>query len=130
LLGCLYDQEAEAMQQAVQAPEAEKSEDRRKHTRHQWVKRVVVRLANGKMFEGTSFEISESGMSAVFPSAELRLGESVELSPILGYQLDAVLRHTNGKMYGFEFVGLGEEQVRKLSQQCKTLPFFRTMLDV
>ncbi len=118
------------MQQAGQAPKSEKPEDRRKHTRHQWVKRVVVRLANGEVYEGTSFEISESGMSAVFPSAELLVGERVELSPVLGYQLDAILRHTKGKMYGFEFVGLDEEQVRKMAQQCKNLPLFRTMVDV
>jgi hypothetical protein len=118
------------MQQAAQAQESEKMEDRRRHTRHQWVKRVVVRLANGKMYEGTSFELSQSGMSAVFPNVELLVGERVELSPVMGYQLDAILRHANGKMYGFEFVGLSEEHVQKLAQQCKNLPLFRTMLDV
>lgn len=118
------------MEKTLPTPEAEKTADRRRHSRHQWVKRVMVRQKNGKMHEGTSFEISQSGMSAVVPNADLQVGERVELMPVVGYQLDAIVRRIHRNMYGFEFSGLSEEQVRTLAQQCKNLPLFRTMLDI
>lgn len=104
--------------------------DRRKHKRYQLVERVMVRRQNRKMYVGTSFEISQGGMSAVFPNAELEVGERVELVPVVGYEVQAEVRHVHRNMYGFEFVELAEEQVKALAEKCKGLPEFRTMLDV
>ena len=75
------------------------------------------------------FEISEGGISAATPNI-LLVGERVELYPVVGYRVHAVVRRKNGAMYGFEFVGLTEEQSAKIRAKCESLPLFMSMLDV
>jgi c-di-GMP-binding flagellar brake protein YcgR len=104
--------------------------DRRRHKRYQFVERIVVRLKEGRMYVGSSFEISQGGMSAVFPNAHLEVGQRVELAPVVGYEVQAEVRHVHRHMYGFEFLDLAEEQVKAIVEKCKGLPEFKTMLDV
>ena len=104
--------------------------DRRKYPRYRYIERVLVRLKDGATFIGTSFEISQGGMSAVFPNARLKPGDVVELVPVLGYEMRAAVRHVHKNMYGFEFIGLTEEEGKLLAEECEKLPLFRTMLDV
>jgi hypothetical protein len=57
------------------------------------------------IFDAMAFEISESGMSAATPNI-LLVGEHVELNPVMGFRLQAIVRRKSGAMYGFEFAGL------------------------
>jgi PilZ domain len=118
------------MEKTSGSPVQQSVADRRKHKRYQYVERVVVRRKDGKVHVGTSFEISQGGMSAVFPNIVLEIGERVELAPVVGYEVQAVLRHVHKNMYGFEFLELAVEQVKALAEKCKGLPEFKTMLDV
>jgi len=76
-----------------------------------------------------TFEISEGGLSAATPNI-LRIGEVVELNPVLGYRLKAIVRRKHGAMYGFEFLWLTEEQKASIRAKCQSLPAFRSLLDV
>jgi len=80
--------------------------------------------------KAVSLEISESGMSALVSGA-LPVGEAVDLEPIAGSRVSALIRRHNGKIYGFEFLNLTQAQVRQIAQDCKALPKFQTrVLDV
>lgn len=118
------------MEKSSRSAVEENTADRRKHKRYQFVERVMVRVRDGKTYVGSSFEISQGGMSAVFPNAQLEVGERVELAPVLGYEVQAEVRHVHKHMFGFEFMDLAEDQVRAIVEKCKGLPEFRTMLDV
>jgi hypothetical protein len=81
------------------------------------------------LFDAMMFEMSEGGMSAATPNI-LLVGEHVELYPVVGLRVYAVVRRKNGAMYGFEFIGLTEEQGTKIREKCASLPLFTSMLDV
>jgi hypothetical protein len=51
-----------------------------------------------------SFEISLGGISAATPNV-LFMGERVELYPVMGFRVRAIVRRKNGAMYGFEICG-------------------------
>jgi hypothetical protein len=103
--------------------------DRRRHARHRYVRPVVVWFKDGSAHSGMSFEMSQSGLSAVI-NDKLRIGAQVELSTIIGYRLSAVVRRKSDKFYGFEFINLTEEQSQKLADHCAKLPLFSSMLDI
>jgi len=104
--------------------------ERRKHTRHQWVQRVLVRLGDGKLYEGTSVEIGRGGISAVLMGVALKVGERVEFEHVMGMNLAAEVRRIHKHLYGFAFLGLSVEQDMVLTEKCHRLPLFRTMLDI
>lgn len=104
--------------------------ERRSHTRHQWVQRVFVRLANGRLYEGTSVEIGRGGLSAVFMGVPMNIGDRVELERVMGMDLAAEVRRTHKHIYGFAFLGLSSEQNALLADKCQRLPLFKTMLDI
>jgi hypothetical protein len=89
----------------------------------------LIWFRDGSTSSGMSFEMSQSGLSAVI-NAELRIGEQVELSTIAGYRLSAVVRHNQDKFYGFEFLNLTPDQSQKLADYFKQLPLFRSMLGI
>ena len=68
-------------------------------------------------------------MSAATPNI-LFMGEEDGLVSGDGGRVKAVVRRKNGTMYGFEFVGLSEEQREKIRKACEKLPLFQTLLDV
>ena len=69
---------------------------------------------------GISVEISEKGMSAMV-SGSLKPGDRVELGSQAGGPISAVVRDKIGQLYGFEFVNLSPDQVRRILQTCKSL---------
>jgi hypothetical protein len=107
--------------------------EKRRHTRHRYTHSIEVRIENPRgrydLMDAMTFEVSEGGISAATPNI-LLVGERVELYPVVGYRVHAVVRRKNGAMYGFEFVGLTEEQSAKIRAKCESLPLFTSMLDV
>ncbi len=76
-----------------------------------------IRSDDGSVMQGLSVEISEGGMSAM-ASDPLRVGERVELEPVEGGSVSALVRHKLGQMYGFEFVDLSAEQAQRIAESC------------
>lgn len=103
--------------------------ERRRHPRHRYMQDVYICRNDGIEVPGTSFEISESGMSAATPNY-LNIGETVEIFPILGLWVKAIVRRKVRAMYGFEFVRLTEEQTNGLRKLCAGLPLFQSMADI
>jgi hypothetical protein len=107
--------------------------ERRRYARHRYTASIEVRLENPRgwydLFDAMTFEMSEGGMSAATANI-LLVGEQVQLYPVVGYRVQAVVRRKNGAMYGFEFMGLTEEQRAKIRAKCESLPLFSSMLDV
>lgn len=65
----------------------------------------VIAVTNGAMLPGRTQDISESGMTAIFP-VELHVGAEVELQiklPAGTQVVRAVVRHRNVYLHGFEF---------------------------
>ena len=107
--------------------------EKRRYTRHRYTYSVEVRIENPRgrydLFDAMTFEMSEGGISAATPNI-LLVGERVELYPVVGHRVQAIVRRKNGAMYGFEFVGLTPEQKEKIRGKCESLPLFTSMLDV
>jgi c-di-GMP-binding flagellar brake protein YcgR len=100
-------------------------EERRRHTRHQFIERVFIVTPDGEPHIATSFEVSEGGMSAVSTTA-LHVGDKVGLQPVAGETVKAVVRRNQGTMYGFEFLELAEGVRSRLQVLCQNLPPFRS----
>lgn len=98
-------------------------EDRRKHPRFRICIPVTIRSSSGSTLPAVSLEISQSGMSAM-ASGPLAAGETVEIDQVVEGTVTAVVRHNNGKLYGFEFVKISASQVREIVNRCKMLPPF------
>jgi c-di-GMP-binding flagellar brake protein YcgR len=65
---------------------------------------------------GVSLDISEGGMAALV-QGNLRLGEMVEIDlamPKCSLSAVAIVRHTSSGRYGFEFLGLTEQERRQI----------------
>jgi hypothetical protein len=103
--------------------------DRRRHTRYQFIERVFVTKPDGGHHIATSFEISESGMS-VASTTVMYVGDKVTLQPVAGDKVTAVVRRSQGNMYGFEFLDLAEDVRLRLRALCQNLPPFRTSADI
>jgi len=114
-------------------PQSTATAERRRHSRHRYSCSIEIRVEDPRgrydIFDAMAFEISESGMSAATPNI-LLVGEHVELNPVMGFRLHAIVRRKNGAMYGLEFAGLTEEQREHIRKQCENLPLFSSMLDV
>jgi PilZ domain len=112
-----------------QEPGAPNGIERRRHSRHRYMQELSICRKDGTEISATSFEISESGMSAATPNY-LNVGELVELFPIQGAWVKAIVRRKVGAMYGFQFMGLTEQQTNGLRKLCEGLPLFTTMADI
>jgi c-di-GMP-binding flagellar brake protein YcgR len=95
--------------------------ERRRSPRYWLSTLMTIRPPDGPPTPGLSVEISEGGMSAM-SSTPLNVGETVELEPVEGGRVSAVVRHKLGQMYGFEFVELSAEQARRIAENCKKFP--------
>ncbi|HTZ48407.1 MAG TPA: PilZ domain-containing protein [Verrucomicrobiae bacterium] len=102
--------------------------ERRKHPRYEYVREIEI-CRDGTVYAATTFEISESGMSAATPNL-FRVGAIVQISPILSKSVKAIIRRKLGTMYGFEFLGLSDDQKQQLRQLCEQLPLFQSMADI
>jgi hypothetical protein len=85
---------------------------------------VTILSFNGAAMPAISVEISESGMSAV-AEGKLKVGETVELAPVAGGKVSALVRHKLGGLYGFEFAAPSAEQVRRIAENCRKLGRYR-----
>ena len=107
--------------------------ERRRYSRHRHTSPIEIHIEEPQgrydLFDAMTFEISEGGMSAATPNI-LLVGERVEVFPVMGFRVRAIVRRKYGAMYGFEFVGLKEEQRAKIRAACEKLPLFTSMLDV
>src|ERR1700687_1447462 len=92
--------------------------ERRKRPRYWLTVLMTIHSADGSAMPGLSVEISEGGMSAM-ASNPLKVGETVELEPVEGGRVSAVVRHKLGQMYGFEFVDLSAEQAQRIAESCR-----------
>jgi hypothetical protein len=100
--------------------------DRRRHARYRFSAPITVHSKNGSSaIRGMSLEISESGMSALI-SDELMVGDTVELDPVIGSRVSALVRRHHGKIYGFEFLNLTKAQIRAIAKECKMLPIYQS----
>ena len=102
-------------------------QEKRRHTRHRFSQSLEI-VRGDDEFEAMTFEISEGGLSAATANV-LRIGEHVELHPVLGYRLAAIIRNKTGAMYGFEFAGLTDEQRETIRAKCRSLPVFVSLND-
>jgi hypothetical protein len=114
---------------ANEQKEAPSWTERRRHSRHRFMQEIYICRKDGIEIPATTFEISESGMSAATPNY-LNIGETVEMFPILGVWVRAVVRRKVRAMYGFEFLGLTGEQTEGLRKLCAGLPPFQSMADI
>lgn len=104
--------------------------ERRRFLRYRYSAPIIVRAANALEVQGMSVEISECGMSAV-TSASLGVGDSVDVEPIGGGAVSAVVRRSLGRLCGFEFLNLSAAQAGKIREMCRMLPLYRSKtLDV
>ena len=103
--------------------------DRRQHPRYRFSAPITLHSDNGVVIPGMTLEISEGGLSALLASP-LKVGEAVALEPIAGSRVPARVRHTLGKIYGFEFIELSEEQVQRIREDCQKLPLFQNRLGI
>ena len=94
--------------------------DRRRHPRYRFSVPITIRSAEGTAIPGISIEISESGISAITADS-LKVGDTVELEPIAGGKVSAVVRRNVGRLYGFEFLDLTAEQTQRINESCKML---------
>jgi len=87
------------------------------------------RHSRGRSWDAMSFEISESGLSLATTEG-LTVGEELDLSPVAGRTVKAIVRRQNGSMHGVEFIEMGPDLRDKILKLCEGLPLFRTMADV
>lgn len=98
--------------------------DRRRHPRYRYSIPLTIRSANGTVIPGISIEISESGLSAIADDS-LKVNDRVELEPIAGGKIPAVIRRNKGRVYGLEFVSLTPDQAQRITERCKMLPRYQ-----
>lgn len=103
--------------------------ERRRHPRHRYMQEIYICRKDGIEIPATTFEISESGLSAATPNY-LDIGETVELYPIVGEWVKAIVRRKVRAMYGFEFLGLTEQHTNSLRTLCAGLPLFKSMAEI
>ena len=100
----------------------------RRHPRHHLATPLNLwrQRGNGAMIPGIGLEISESGISVIFPE-ELALGETVEFAvrlPAGQLRATAVVRNKTMFRYGFEFNSLTPAQRQLVKETCAALPLY------
>jgi len=103
--------------------------DRRRCPRFRYSLQMRIRCAAGSEMPAMSLEINETGMSAATGGA-LKIGETVEIEPVAGCKMQAIVRYNDGKIYGFEFFELSEDHVLQIRKTCKNLPLYFTTLSI
>jgi hypothetical protein len=91
--------------------------DRRQRPRYRLSNPISIRRSDGVVVPGMTLEISES--------EALHGGERVEIELVVDVTLAAVVRRTQGRVYGLEFLNLSEELIECVKKICECLPRFR-----
>ena len=99
--------------------------DRRRHVRYRLAVPITVYRKGAPAVRGISVEISESGMSALVGD-ELAVGDTVDLEPVAGSRISALIRRQMGKIFGFEFLNLTSAQIQRIGEICATLPHYQS----
>jgi hypothetical protein len=99
--------------------------ERKRFPRYRYSVPIIIRPANATESPAMSVEISEYGLSAV-TGISLNVGDLVELEPIGGRSVTAVIRRRFGRFCGFEFLNLSTEQAEKIREMCRRLPQYRS----
>lgn len=97
--------------------------DRRRSPRHRLSTPITVWLPDQTGAAAMTIEISESGLS-VCTGVVLVVGEKVDLEPIGGGRVSAIVRRKLGKVYGVEFFSLPGERAQAIRRLCGRLPLF------
>jgi hypothetical protein len=97
--------------------------DRRNLARYRCGAPLLVRKAEGSESKALALEISQGGISIAFYQG-LKIGDVIELGPIVDRKLVAVVRHNRGTIYGLEFLEPSDESRANIRQFCKKLPPF------
>ena len=113
------------MSQPPQDATAADQVERRRHARYRMQERIFVRRKNGQTLPGVTSEISISGLSAALDGV-LRIEEEVQLTPVAGEALSAIVRRKVGSTYGFEFSNPPDSVVEAIHILCRGLVPFRT----
>jgi hypothetical protein len=92
--------------------------ERRRHPRFLISALMTVQLKDGISMPGISVDMSASGLSAMV-SGLLTEGDTVLLEPVAGGPASARVRHKLGRLYGFEFVHLTEQQGERIAESCQ-----------
>jgi c-di-GMP-binding flagellar brake protein YcgR len=111
------------------ASKGEYGTERRKHPRHKYIERVIIQKEDGTWTATMSFEISVGGISLA-TAQDFAVGQHVELWPVVGVKVKAIVRRKKGSMYGFEFIELDPQIKADLENLCRELPLFQSMADV
>lgn len=98
--------------------------DRRSRPRYRFSTPITISGAGSEHVPAITMEISENGLSALV-GAEFHVGQQLELDPVGGGKAAAIVRRSVGRLCGFEFLGLSQEQVQNIRERCKTLPLYR-----
>jgi len=95
--------------------------ERRNHPRYRFSAPLSVYTGDGDAIPAMIIEISERGLSAVLASP-LEVGDNVRLEPVAASGVIAEVCHRVGKVHGFRFLQITEEQTLKLRSACRRLP--------
>jgi hypothetical protein len=114
---------AETQAQSPTSP-APNFAEKRRHMRYRLVQALVIRRKNTSSHQATTSEISISGLSARCTEL-MAVGEEVNLSPVGGVPVDAVIRRKIGDTYGFEFMNPPDKVVEQIHILCRGLFPFR-----
>jgi hypothetical protein len=98
--------------------------DRRRHARYRLSVPITIRFADGTSIPGISIEISQSGISAI-TADPLKVNDTIELEPIAGGKVSAMVRRNIGRVYGFEFLNLTPDQTKRILESCKMLALYQ-----
>jgi hypothetical protein len=112
------------MNEGSQALASPDPAERRRHARYRFAEAIVIRQANGTCTRATTSEISISGLSAT-TALHLVVGEKVQLSPVAGATINAIVRRNSGTVYGFEFIDPPDKVVEGIHVLCRGLFPFR-----
>jgi len=102
--------------------------ERRRHKRYRIKERLLIRRKNGQSYQAVTSEISVSGLSAATDGV-LQIDEEVDLSPVVGEQINAIVRRKAGIIYGFEFTNALDNVVEAVHLLCRGLVPFRSQAD-
>lgn len=97
--------------------------EKRRHMRYRLRDSILIYSKSGT-HPTVTHEISIGGLSAS-TSKTMRIDEEVLLVPVVGEQLEAIVRRKTGDVYGFEFLNVPQKVEEAIHALCKGLFPFR-----
>jgi hypothetical protein len=97
--------------------------DRRRYRRYRLAIPISVHSVEGTVIPAITLEISDGGLSAVL-AAPLKVGDRVQLEKLARGTISAQVCRQIGRVYGFEFLQLTNDQADKIREECRRLPLY------